>query len=257
MVIDKITKLKGNKYKIIIDGEALITYDNVIINNNLLYKREIDLDLYNKIKESTNYFSIYDKTLKYIMKKRRSEKEVREYLTKFDINVNDIDNIIIKLKEINLINDIEYCRAYIYDKVNLSKFGIDKIRSELQEREIPIEIIDQEIDKIDINLFNQKLYKLITKRIKSNTNYSNSYLRNKILKEMISLGYKSADIIEILETNIIDDSQVINKEFQKNYNRLKNKYSGIELNKKLTQKLLLKGFKIEQINEILNKKIKL
>ena len=42
MLITKIEKLKNNKYKIIIDDEKIITFDNVILDNNLLYKKVID-----------------------------------------------------------------------------------------------------------------------------------------------------------------------------------------------------------------------
>ena len=43
MKIDKIKKMSNNKYKIYFDdGDVLETYDEVIINTNLLYKKEID-----------------------------------------------------------------------------------------------------------------------------------------------------------------------------------------------------------------------
>ena len=58
------------------------------------------------------------------MKKRRSEKEVRSYLNKFNI---DIDSIIFRLKSINLINDIDYTKAYINDQIYLSNTGINNI----------------------------------------------------------------------------------------------------------------------------------
>ena len=74
MEINKIVKLKNNKYKIYIGSEVITTYDNVILENNLLYKKSIDDKLYNKILNDTNYFDIYNKIVKYILKKRRSER---------------------------------------------------------------------------------------------------------------------------------------------------------------------------------------
>ena len=41
MKIGKITKLKNDKYKIDIDGIILTTYDDIIIQNKLLYKKEM------------------------------------------------------------------------------------------------------------------------------------------------------------------------------------------------------------------------
>ena len=182
MKINKIIKLKNNKYKLILDDCDLITYDDVIIKNNLLYKKEIDTILYNDIVNQTEYFNVYNNAIKYIMKKRRSEKEVRSYLNKFNI---DIDSIIFRLKSINLINDIDYTKAYINDQIYLSNTGINKIKVNLLEQDIPIEIIDSELSKIDSNILDNKLEKLIIKKIKANSKYSNIIVKQKILNEMI------------------------------------------------------------------------
>ena len=46
-----------------IDGESVITYDNVILENELLYKKSIDNNLYKKILLDTSYYDIYNKTV--------------------------------------------------------------------------------------------------------------------------------------------------------------------------------------------------
>ena len=42
MKVDKLVKMKNNRYKVYIDDDVLITYDDVILDNGLLYKKEID-----------------------------------------------------------------------------------------------------------------------------------------------------------------------------------------------------------------------
>lgn len=254
MNINKIIKMKNNKYKIIIDGESIITYDNVILDNDLLYKKDIDNELLKKIIIGTNYYDIYNKTVKYILKRRRSENEINKYLNKFDISDNDKNSIINKLKDINLINDKEYCKAYINDKLYLSKDGIDKIKNNLLNENISSDIIDEELKNIDKEIFNERLEKLIIKKINSNKKYSNNYLKQKILNEFINLGYKKENIINIIENNIIFDDEVLKKEFDKVYNKLKLKYNGYELENKVKQKLIQKGFGIGEINNLLNEK---
>ena len=246
--------MKDNKYKIYIDTDSIITYDNVILENDLLYKKNIDSDLYKKILIDTNYYDIYNKTVKYILKKRRSEKEIRNYLYKFDIPNKDIESIIVKLKDINLINDKDYCKAYINDKLYLSKDGINKIKKTLIDGNINIEVIETELNNIDRDLFNEKLEKLIIKKINSNKKYSNNYLKQKIVNDMINLGYDKDRIICILENNLINDANILENEFNKVYNKLKNKYNGYELTNKVKQKLIQKGFSIGEITSLLIKK---
>ncbi|MBQ2947317.1 MAG: RecX family transcriptional regulator [Bacilli bacterium] len=254
MQINKIIKMKDNKYKIIIDDENIITYDNVILDNELLYKKSIDNNLYKKILLDTSYYDIYNKTVKYILKRRRSEKEIRNYLSKFDINNKNIESIISKLKDIRLINDREYCKAYINDKLYLSKEGINKIKEDLINENISIEEIEEELSNIDKFLFNQRLEKLIIKKINSNKKYSNSYLKQKIMSDMIGLGYDKDIILNILESNLSSDNKILENELNKAYDKLKNKYNGYELENKLKQRLVQKGFSVGQINTLLQKK---
>lgn len=255
MLISKIEKLKDNKYKVIIDGEAIITFDNVLLRNNLLYKKEIDQELYKTILSETDYYNNYNRVVKYILKRRRSEKEIKEYLKKLETNESDIDSMIGKLKDLKLINDEEYCKAYINDKINLSKQGINKIRIDLLNQDIPIEIIEKELSNVDVNLLNNRLEKLIIKKINSNKKYSNNQLKQRIVNEMINLGYNKENVLIILEHNMKEDFEILEKEFEKLYNKLSKRYSGSDLENKLKQKLLLKNFKIENINVLLQKKI--
>ena len=180
--------MKDNRYKIYLDNEVLITYDNVILENDLLYKKDIDNKLYKKIIVDTNYYDIYNKTVKYILKKRRSIKETIKYLNKYNLSDSDLNKIIDKLKTLNLLNDIEYCKSFINDKVYLSKNGINKIRMDLPNEDIPIEVIENELNNIDKSILNNRLEKLIIKKIQNNKKYSNYHLKQKILNEMINLG---------------------------------------------------------------------
>lgn len=254
MKIHNIKKLKNNKYQILLDNEIISTFDSVILENNLLYKKEIDNVLYNKIIQDTNYYNVYNKVEKLILKKMRSEKEIRLYLLKYELSQSQIEKIINKLKNINLINDVEYCKAYINDKLYLSKRGINIIKKELIQQNIDISIIENEIEKIDYGALNIKLEKIIKKKINANKKYSNSFLKRKILNEMINLGYQKTEILQIIELNLKDDNKIIEREFYKLYNKLNKKYNSFELFNKIEQSLVLKGFNISEVKAMINKK---
>ena len=53
MIINKLIKLKNNKYKIITDDIEIVTYDNVILDYELLYKKNIDKETYENIVKDT------------------------------------------------------------------------------------------------------------------------------------------------------------------------------------------------------------
>ena len=246
MKIDKIKK-SGKKYKIVFeDGTEIKTFDDVIINYNLLYHKEIDDVLLNKILKDNAYYEVYNKVLNLISKKIRSEKEINEFLDKYDVDKN---KIITKLKSINLINDKLFTKAYISDKINLSNEGIDKIKNDLLKHNIDLNIIEEELSKIDANLIDKKIIKLINKKTK-NSKYTGLKLKYKVVNELINLGYDKYKIIEIYDNLDIKNDNLIVKEYDKLYKQLSKKYSGKELEYKINAKLYNKGFTSEEINNI-------
>ncbi len=246
MKIDKIKK-SGKKYKIVLEnGTEIRTFDDVIINYNLLYHKEIDDVLLNKILKDNAYYEVYNKVLNLISKKIRSEKEINEFLDKYDVDKN---KIITKLKSINLINDKLFAKAYISDKINLSNEGIDKIKNDLLKHNIDLNIIEEELSKIDDDLIDKKIIKLINKKTK-NSKYTGVKLKYKVVNELINLGYDKYKIIEIYDSLDIKNDNLIVKEYDKLYKQLSKKYSGKELEYKINTKLYNKGYTKEEIDNI-------
>ena len=183
-------------------------------------------------------------------KKLRSEKEIKEYMNKKEIK--DQEKIIKKLKDSNLINDELYAKAFIHDRISFSNDGINKIKTELIKQGIEENIIENELNKIDRKDQKEKLEKLIIKKLNTNTKYSDKIMKQKIINYFINLGHNKEDIIEILEKNNTNDTEIIKKEYDKLYNKYKTKYEGEKLKYTIKQKLYQKGFNIEEINEIIN-----
>ena len=244
-------KKQNNKYKIKLEGNiTLETYDDVIIKNNILYKKEIDENLKKTIEEENNYYDTYNEIVKLINKKLRSEKEIKDYMNKKQIK--EQQKLIQELKKSNLINDTLYTKAFIHDRISFSNDGINKIKTELIKQGIEENIIENEIEKIDKEEQKRKLEKLITKKLNSNKKYSGKIIKQKITNYFITQGFNKEEINEILEKNTTNNNEIIKKEYNKLYNKYKNKYSEEQLKYTLKQKLYQKGFSIEDINELTN-----
>lgn len=250
MKIEKIKKV-GNKYKIEFDNqEKLTTYDDVILENGLLYHPEINADILNKITIDHNFYDVYYKAIQYIAKRLRSEKEMITYLEKYSVSEKDKKEIISKLKETGLINDDNFVKAYVSDKIHLSNNGPYKIKKDLLEHNICEEMINRELSKIDREVLQEKMEKLITKKVK-NSKYTGYYLKQKVVNEMSNLGYDKIDVVTIFDSIEKDDNTLLQKEFDKNYKKLSNKYSGKELANKIKQKLYQKGFSLSDIQNVM------
>ena len=243
MKIEKLKRLPSGKYKIIFDNdEKMITYDDVILKNNLLFNREVDKEKLRDINLDTEYYNIYNKVLNYIVKRKRSIKEIKEYLKKFDLSEEDNKFIINVFIDNGLLNDKSFAKSYISDKIYLSNIGPNKIKEELLSHDIDISIIEEEINNVSKDVIKEKLKKIINKKINSNQNKSNYMLKQKLLYELSNNGYDKDMILEIFDSFSSNDEDIAKKEYDKLYNKLSKKYSGSELEIKIKHKMYQKGF---------------
>ncbi len=247
MKIDKIKKLANGKYLLTMDNkEKIVTYEEVILNHNLLFSKEISDELLNELNIDNNYFDIYNRVIKYISIKMRSNFEIENYLDRLQVDETDKNKIINNLKQIGLINDLNYARAFIADKFNLTNMGPYKIKNELSKHNIDPDIIDAELNKYEDKFVYDKLNKLMVKRLKTMNN-SKSVIKQKILTHFINLGYDKEMIISSFEQNIRLVKNYIERDYQIVYGKLSKKYTGKELEYKLIVKLYQKGYTQDEI----------
>lgn len=250
MKINKLKKLKNGKYKLELENkEQITTYDSVILENNLLFNPNVDLELLTKINNENNYYDIYNKVIKMVSNKLRSEKEIKEFLVKNNLLDKDIEKMIYDLKNNKIIDDEKFVKAFIHDKVTFTNYGPFKIKDELLKHDIPNKIIDRELSYIDNSLFDEKVKKIVSKKVNSNHKYSNNILKKKIADELYNLGYKDYNLDEF---HLYNDDNILKKEISKLYGKLSKKYNGKDLYFKIYQKLYQKGFSKENISKELN-----
>ena len=251
MQIEKIIK-KNNYYILVLsNGERIKTYEDVIIKNNILYKKSINSKILKKIEDDSKFYKVYNNVLTLINKRFRSEYEIKKYLEKYKVDKKIEEDIITKLKEINLINDYNYAKMYVNDKINLSLDGPYKIRKHLEQNKINSEIINQVINNIDKTIIDAHIKKVIEKKVKSSTKYSESVYKQKLILYLVNLGYskeKAKYFTENIKVNTND------KEFERVYSILLKKYTNSELKTNFILKMLAKGYKKDEINKFLDNK---
>lgn len=199
MKIIKYKKGSNGKYKLLLeDGTTIDTYEDVILNNNLLYKKEIDNNLYNVIINDNMYEEAYNKSVSYIEVRLRSINEIKVYLKNKKYSEEVINSTINRLLKNNILNDEVFAKAFINDKLNFTTMGPYKIELELKKHCIDANIISTYINNIDEDILYEKIDKLIIKFMKTNKKHKGFMLKNKIYNNLLNLGYKSSMILEIL-----------------------------------------------------------
>ena len=103
-------------------------------------------------------------------------------------------------------------------------------------------VIDNYLDKIDDEVWSNKLDKIIDKKVKSMKNKSLYMIKNKLRVDLTILGFDK-DMIN-LKLNSLDknDEQSLKKEMEKAYNKYSKKYEGDALKMQIKNHLYKKGF---------------
>lgn len=139
------------------------------------------------------------KILHYCDYQDRCKKELFTKLNSLELTDNDRDFIINFLNDEGYINDERYCRSYVKSKLNLKKWGVNKIKISLISKGIDREIIDSVVSEIDQDSYKEELIKLLENK---KINESDPYKRKaKLIRYAVGKGYSLSMVMEVLNNN--------------------------------------------------------
>lgn len=201
MEIVKYELMKKNIYNVYLsNGEVLELDESVITNNELLLKKRIDNDLYDKLKRDNKICILVNASIKYINVRLRSIKEIKDYLLKKEEDTNLIDEVISRLIKMGYLDDRRFTEAYIKDKLNFTSWGDYKIINELNKLGISSLYIEDNIDLLNDDILNERMRKIIDKDIRTNKKYSGLKLKNKIYNHLLTSGYSKEKVISLINS---------------------------------------------------------
>ncbi|MBE6047998.1 MAG: recombination regulator RecX [Clostridium sp.] len=210
----KITKIevqKRNKERVnvyIDNAYAFSIYSELVYRENLRVNSEVDEEKLLSLAKKENVSKCKETALKIIERSYKTEKEMQKKLMEKGYDFDSIEIVINFLKEYNFINDSNYVKMYIKDRISTQ--GKQKIKYSLIRKGISVEIIDEFINKIESDdekvvaiEMTKKKYKTLIKR--ENDRFK---LWNKLCRYLVGRGYDysiSKEVVnEVLDMENID-----------------------------------------------------
>lgn len=157
-LITKISLQKrAKRYNIDLDGEFAFGVGEVLLAREKLHKgKELTLQEVERLKEAAVEEKLYEKALRYLAVRPRSAREMEVYLKRkasdFRYQISDlkeekkvllIENIVLKLKESNYLNDQAFAKWFIEQRVGAKNpKGKKLIQVELRSKGVSQEIIE-------------------------------------------------------------------------------------------------------------------
>ncbi len=137
----------------------------------------------------------YNKALRFLSYRPRSEKEIIDKLKSKKASEEVIKKIIIKLKEYKFLDDFEFAKAWVNSRIKIKPRGWRVIQNELKLKGISKEIIDKIYDSGTVIDELEMAKKLVEKKISRYKNLPKQEVYQKIGRFLASKGF-NWDIIK-------------------------------------------------------------
>jgi len=209
-------------------------------------------NLYQLLKQEERILLAYRRCLRKLAMKDMSEKQIKDYLFKMELNKKDINEIIQKLTSYGFINDEQYCLNKIQSNEN-SLVSYQSLKEKLKKDGIDRNLIEDHL-QYDYSTELNKAEKLAVKYDKNITNYSVNAKRMKIMQKLQNSGFSYDLARQATDQLEIDSSKeiiLLEKEYQKCRKKYERKYEDYPLKQKIYAALLQKGFKAEDIKKVM------
>lgn len=202
MKITALTK-KGNNVLVCFEDGEFVTVDySTVLDYGLRKYDDLDDDKKLKLISDSEFVKAKDSSFRILAKRQHSGYELRNKLLKKGYTKETIDRILQTMQTGNYLNDEQFTKAYIDERLKRKKIGINKLKAELFKRGIARNIIEQNLSGIDselsyenaLSLAHRKTELLIKKGIEPNK------IKQKVFAFLSSRGYDSETIMKILHT---------------------------------------------------------
>lgn len=253
----KITKIEKKKrlYLIEIDeGDKLYVTEDTIVRFMLSKDKEITSKDLEQIKAFAQFSYGKNLALYYLSFKQRTEKEIRDYLTKYDLDRDIISKVIKTLKDEKWINDLQYIESVIQQNLHSGDKGPYVLKQKLLQKGIDRKLIDSALENTNFSTVCRKTAEKVLKRYQGKL--PQRALRDKLSQTLTNKGFSYQEVkAAIAEFQLEDfsenEEELIYKELDKHYRKYSKKYDGYELRQRLTQALARKGFDFDTIKSAL------
>jgi regulatory protein len=239
----------GEEFSFSVDSDVLIKFQ---------LKKGMELDDFSllEIQYQDDIRKAYNLAVHYLARRMRSEKEIKDYLVKKEMEEPIINEVLHRLTAQKYINDEEYAFSYVRTQLNTTDKGPDLIKLELKEKGIQDGIRQRALTEYPMEEQVEKATKISEKFFLKNSRDSQRIVKQKAEQLLLRKGYPF-DVINIAvneaetDGDMDDEMEAINYQGQKAHRKY-SKYSGFEYEQKMKQALFRKGFSMETIERFLS-----
>jgi regulatory protein len=157
-------KKNPQRFNVYLDGEFAFGISRAaapwLTEGNQLSQEKVD-----DLQKKDQFEVAYQRAINFLSYRIRSEKEIRQNLNKHQIPEEIIDGVLDRLRDASLVNDLEFATQWVENRVQFKPRGKRALSSELFQKGIPNQIIEDVIadlneEELATKLARKKITKL-------------------------------------------------------------------------------------------------
>lgn len=244
--IKELKKTK-NKYIVLVDDQKLSISEEAILKFQIYQGKELSSTELKQMMEFENTTNIFNKILNFLSFKERSTSEVKEYLTKKEVNYAEIVQIIRKLEDLQYLNDEIYVNHAI-ESYSRSLKGKNYIKHKLLEKGISKSLIDQSFENYGDDQELDSIHTLVSKELPKINIYPINKQKQMLIQKLARDGFQNGLISKVIHSIEITSNhhETLKKEYEKLLRKHKDKDTKTSKNK-IIQSLMQKGYSYQDI----------
>lgn len=253
----KITKIEKKKrlYLLELDEtERLYITEDTIVRFMLAKGMAVSEQELNDIRQFSQFSYGKNLALYFISFKQRTEKEVRDYLYKHEIEASIIPQVLDNLKDDNWINDQQFIISTVEQNLSSGDKGAFVIKQKLMQKGISSATIDGVLADYDFTEVAERVAQKLLRKYDGKLAFK--ALKDRLNQSLTNKGFSyseaklAIDSLD-LEKNEATEEELIYQELDKQYRKYSRKYEGYDLRQRLTQALARKGYDFDSIRSAL------
>lgn len=190
-----ITDIKPQKNKkrfnIYLDGRFAFGLSvEARLKAGLKIDQEISEEKVEELIKEDEFIKFYDRALNFLSYRPRSEKELQDWFKKKKIGNETQKLIEKKLRRFNYLDDREFTRWWIEQRMTFRPFGKRRLALELRQKGINQEMIEEELGKLEDDKLIELAEELVKKRMKTLKNLPYFEAREKLLAFLSRRGFR-------------------------------------------------------------------
>lgn len=206
MIIASLKK-QNNNVLITFDDETILKIDyRTFVDFRLFKGMEIEKDLIELLSYESSFVKAKDSAYRILARRLHSSKELKQKLLLKKIQQDIVNKVIEEFKEKQFLNDDEFAKSFVQEKLKKGKTGINKLSLELSKKGINKELKENILHNIDSSTFYENALALAKKKLEfiKQKESDNKKIFSKIANYLTSKGFEYDIIWKVIKNLQID-----------------------------------------------------